>query len=179
MPCDRLNYHPLPCDRLNYHPLPCDRLNWHTLLNQWEDMKFTWNIIIYTIICLKLYMDGFHYWLTLFYYLQILGDISLYSQHVDLYHSRNGHIWKGYFWNSWIGLVLYVFLVFWSFCHQVQTLIQRFNLMNSNDLFSYQHWFSSNHTNIFFSKKTDLSSFDFNFLNWSLLNYVICKSIKQ
>ena len=46
MPCDRLNYHPLPCDRLNYHPLRCDRLNWHTLLNQWEDRKFTWNIII-------------------------------------------------------------------------------------------------------------------------------------
>jgi hypothetical protein len=36
----------MPCDRLHYHPLPCDRLNWHTLLNQWEDRKFTWNIII-------------------------------------------------------------------------------------------------------------------------------------
>ena len=36
-------------DRLNYHPLPCDRLNWHTLLNQWEDRKFTWNIIKYII----------------------------------------------------------------------------------------------------------------------------------
>jgi hypothetical protein len=33
------------CDRLNYHPLPCDRLNWNMLLNQWEDRKFTWNII--------------------------------------------------------------------------------------------------------------------------------------
>jgi hypothetical protein len=33
-------------DRLNYHPLPCDRLNWHMFLNQWEDRKFTWNIII-------------------------------------------------------------------------------------------------------------------------------------
>ena len=36
-------------DRLNYHPLPCDRLNWHTLLNQWEDRKFTWNIILKNI----------------------------------------------------------------------------------------------------------------------------------
>jgi hypothetical protein len=35
----------MPCDRLNYHPLPCDRLNWNMLLNQWEDRKFTWNII--------------------------------------------------------------------------------------------------------------------------------------
>jgi hypothetical protein len=35
----------VPCDRLNYHPLPYGRLNWHTLLNQWEDRKFTWNII--------------------------------------------------------------------------------------------------------------------------------------
>ena len=41
----------LPCDRLNYHPLPCDRLNWNTLLNQWEDRKFTWNIIKYIVIC--------------------------------------------------------------------------------------------------------------------------------
>jgi hypothetical protein len=36
-------------DRLNYHPLPCDRLNWYTPLNQWEDRKFTWSIIIYNI----------------------------------------------------------------------------------------------------------------------------------
>jgi hypothetical protein len=36
-------------DRLNYHSLPCDRLNWHTLLNQWEDRKFKWNIIKYII----------------------------------------------------------------------------------------------------------------------------------
>jgi hypothetical protein len=55
MPCDRLKYHPLPYDRLNYHPLPCGRLNWHTLLNQWEDRKFTWNIIIIMIlICIDL-----------------------------------------------------------------------------------------------------------------------------
>jgi hypothetical protein len=33
-------------DRLNYHPLPCDRLNWHTVINQWEDRKFTWSIVI-------------------------------------------------------------------------------------------------------------------------------------
>jgi hypothetical protein len=33
-------------DRLNYHTLPCDRLSWHMLLNQWEDRKFTWSIII-------------------------------------------------------------------------------------------------------------------------------------
>ena len=45
LPCDKLSYYPLPCDRLNYHPLPCDRLSWHTLLNQWEDRKFTWSII--------------------------------------------------------------------------------------------------------------------------------------
>ena len=32
-------------DRLNYHHLPCYRLNWHTLLNQWDDRKFTRNII--------------------------------------------------------------------------------------------------------------------------------------
>ena len=43
----------MPCDRLNYHPLPCDRLNWHTLLNQWEDRKFTWNILTYNIQRLK------------------------------------------------------------------------------------------------------------------------------
>ena len=41
----------MPCDRLNYHPLPYDRLNWHTRLNQWEDRKFTWNIIISNINC--------------------------------------------------------------------------------------------------------------------------------
>ena len=35
----------MPCDRLNYYPQPCDRLNLRTLLNQWEDRKFTWNII--------------------------------------------------------------------------------------------------------------------------------------
>jgi hypothetical protein len=57
MPCDRLNYHPLPCDRLNHHPLPCDRLNWHMLLNQWEDRKFTWNIIIFIINIIKLYWN--------------------------------------------------------------------------------------------------------------------------
>ena len=38
-------------DRLNYHTLPCDRLNWDTLLNQWEDRKFTWSIIIDIITC--------------------------------------------------------------------------------------------------------------------------------
>jgi hypothetical protein len=38
-------------DRLNYHPLPCDRLNWHTLLNQWDDRKFTWNIITQNNMC--------------------------------------------------------------------------------------------------------------------------------
>ena len=37
-------------DRLNYHPLPYDRLNWHTLLNQWEDRKFTWSIIDIVIV---------------------------------------------------------------------------------------------------------------------------------
>ena len=36
-------------DGLNEHPLPCDRLNWHMLLNQWEDRKFTWNIIIQNV----------------------------------------------------------------------------------------------------------------------------------
>jgi hypothetical protein len=35
---------------LNYHTLPCDRLNWHTLLNQWEDRKFTWSIIIQNVL---------------------------------------------------------------------------------------------------------------------------------
>ena len=47
----------MPCDRLNYHPLPCDRLNWHMLLNQWEDMKFTWNIIIFIINKIKFYWN--------------------------------------------------------------------------------------------------------------------------
>ena len=36
---------------LNYHTLPCDRLNWHTLLNQWEDRKFTWSIIKKIVEC--------------------------------------------------------------------------------------------------------------------------------
>ena len=44
--CSPFLYIFLPCDRLNYHPLSCDRLNWHTLLIQWEDRKFTWNILI-------------------------------------------------------------------------------------------------------------------------------------
>ena len=40
-------------DWLNYHTLPCDRLNWHTLLNQWEDRKFTWSIIKHNVMFFK------------------------------------------------------------------------------------------------------------------------------
>ena len=41
-------------DRLNYHTLPCDRLKWHTLLNQWEDRKFTWSIIKQDMLLYKM-----------------------------------------------------------------------------------------------------------------------------
>jgi hypothetical protein len=58
-------------DRLNYHPLPCDRLNWHMLLNQWEDMKFTWNIIIRNVNLSSMY----YYLYKLFFFFLNNGDL--------------------------------------------------------------------------------------------------------